>query len=166
MRKYAIAPLAAGVLLALAGTADAATKTSNFTVNATVASNCVISSTNLNFGNYDATTALTGSSSVVVRCSNGTIYTVSLSPGSGSFATRTMKNGTNNLEYNLYTTNALTTVWGDGTASTGTRGGTGTGLSAARDQTLTVFGSLPNSTANQDAPAGAYTDTITATVTY
>ena len=91
---------------------------------------------------------------------------MSLSPGSGSYATRTMKNGTNNLEYNLYTTNALTTVWGDGTASTGTRGGTGTGLSAARDQTLTVFGSLPNSTANQDAPAGAYTDTITATVTY
>lgn len=166
MRKYAIAPVAAGVLLALAGTADAATRTSNFTVSASVASNCLISSTNLNFGSYDGSTALTGNSSVGVRCSNGTIYTVSLSAGSGSFATRTMKNGTNNLEYNLFTTNALTTIWGDGTASTGTRGGTGTGLSAAREQTLTVFGSLPNNTANQDAPAGAYTDTITATVTY
>lgn len=166
MRNYAIAPIAAGVLLAVAGSADAATRTSSFQVTASVASNCLITSTNLGFGSYDGSAALTGSSDVKVRCSNGTIYTVSLSAGSGSFATRTMKNGTNNLEYNLYTTAGLTAVWGDGTASTATRGGTGTGLSAAREQTLTVFGSLPNNTANQDAPAGAYTDTITATVTY
>jgi spore coat protein U-like protein len=77
-----------------------------------------------------------------------------------------MKNGASSLEYNLYTTNALASVWGDGTASTATRTGTGTGLSAAGEQTLTVYGALPNSAANQDAPAGSYLDTITVTVSY
>ena len=37
MRKQIVAPLAAGVLLALAGAAQAATKTASFTVSATVA---------------------------------------------------------------------------------------------------------------------------------
>ena len=49
MRKQIIAPLAAGVLLALAGAAQAATKTASFTVNASVGKNCVISAGNLAF---------------------------------------------------------------------------------------------------------------------
>jgi spore coat protein U-like protein len=166
MRKYVLAPIAAGVLLAVAGGAQAAVKTANFNVSATVATNCLVSAANLGFGSFDGSTGLTGSSDVKVRCTNGTGFTVLLNAGSGSFATRLMKNGASSLEYNLYTTNALATVWGDGTASTATRTGTGTGLSAAGEQTLTVYGSLPNSAANQDAPAGSYLDTITVTVSY
>jgi spore coat protein U-like protein len=39
-------------------------------------------------------------------------------------------------------------------------------MSATKEQTHTIFGSLPNSAANQDAPVGSYTDTITVTVEY
>ena len=57
-------------------------------------------------------------------------------------------------------------VWGDGTASTATVGGTGIGLSNAGAITHTVYGQLPDSTNNQSAPAGNYTDSITVTVEY
>src|SRR5438046_3066499 len=43
-------------------------------------------------------------------------YVVSLSTGSSnSFVQRTMKSGTNALGYNIYTSNAYSNVWGDGT---------------------------------------------------
>ena len=59
----------------------------------------------------------------------------------------------------LYTTALRTTVWGDGTASTGTTAGTGSGLA----QSLTVYGRLPSLTG---AVPGVYTDTVTITITY
>ena len=43
MSMKIIAPIAAGVLLAMAGAAQAATKTATFKVSATVGKNCVIS---------------------------------------------------------------------------------------------------------------------------
>lgn len=64
-----------------------------------------VSATNLAFGNYDPSsgTALDGSSTVNVSCTNGTAYTVSLNVGTGggSFTTRTMALGRNTLNYNL-----------------------------------------------------------------
>ena len=59
---------------------------------------------------------------------------------------------------------AYTNIWGDGTPSTSFNAGTGSGMSSAQEKTHTVYGQLPNSTANQDAPVGAYADTITVTI--
>jgi len=169
MRKVLIATLSSGALLA-AGFASAATVTSTFNVSATVLKNCLVSSANLGFGNYTPNTgALTGSSAITVRCTRTTPYTVSLNAGTttgGTLTQRLLANGANTLQYNLFTTAGMTTIWGDGTGGTGTVAGTGNGVSLASAQTLTVHGSLPDSTANQDAPPGAYADTITVTVTY
>ena len=74
--------------------------------------------------------------------------------------------GSNKLQYNLFTSVAATTIWGDGTNSTGTVPGTGAGMAAASTQTHTVFGQLPDNAFNQGAPTGTYNDSITVTVTY
>jgi spore coat protein U-like protein len=165
MLRTKIAPIAAASLLAIAGSAQAATKTASFTVSASVAANCFVSAANMNFGAYSGVAALTAASDVTVRCTNGWNYALELSTGSGNYAERKLAgtpSGT--LGYNLYSDAARTTVWGNGTASTSTVTGTGRGLS--KDNKHTVYGLLPDSAANQDAPAGTYSDTIVVTVVY
>ncbi|MEF9387891.1 spore coat protein U domain-containing protein [Ralstonia solanacearum species complex bacterium KE056] len=76
---------------------------------------------------------------------------------SGRLLTRS--GDTQTVGYNLYTSSAYTTAWGDGSGSSSTVAGTGTGLA----QSTTVFGRLPAQTTPQ---AGTYTDTIIVTVTY
>jgi spore coat protein U-like protein len=100
-----------------------------------------------------------------VRCSNGTPYTVLLSTGAGTYAQRLLSMGTDTLEYNLFTASDLGTIWGDGVGN-GTVGGVGTGLSSSEEKIHTVYGELANSAANQDAPVGSYTDSITVTIVY
>lgn len=170
MRKNVITPIAAGILLAAAGTASAATRTTTFGVSANVAANCLVSASPMSFGDYDGTAPRPGSSDISVRCSNGAPYTLALNVGTttgASFAQRLLAFGTNTLEYNLYTSSAYTSIWGDGVGgSTATVTGTGTGMSNASIQTRTVYGELVNSVANQDAPVGSYSDTITVTIEY
>jgi spore coat protein U-like protein len=72
-----------------------------------------------------------------------------------------MANGTNLMQYNLYTTSAHTAIWGDGTSSTSTVAGTGVGVLTASPNT--VYGNIPIS---QDLPAGTYSSIITVTVNY
>lgn len=143
--------------------AIAATTTTTFQVTATVLSVCSVSATNLAFGNYDASlgTPVDGSSTVTVTCTPSETYDVGLNAGTGTGATvavRRMTNGANTLDYSLYTNAGRTTVWGE-TIGTDTQAGTGNGAG----QALTVYGRIPTA---QYVAAGAYTDTITATVTY
>jgi len=166
MRQHNIAPIAAAILLAFAGSAEAASKTTSFNVNASVAANCLVSATSLNFGSYTGVGALTGSSDVKVRCTNGSGYTLKLSPGSGTYATRLLTSGSNSLQYNLFTDGAYTSIWGDGTSSTAVVTGTGAGLATASEITHPVYGQLPDNTTNEAAPAGSYADSITVTVEY
>jgi len=167
MRKNNLMVAVAGALLVASGTAGAATKTTTFGVSAVVNPNCLVSAQPLAFGGYDGTAAKTGTSDISVRCSSGTTFAVGLSTGGGTFAQRLLSgSGANKLQYNLFTSAAATTIWGDGTLSTGTMPGTGAGMAAANTQTLTVYGQLPDNAFNQGAPSGSYNDTITVTVTY
>jgi spore coat protein U-like protein len=165
--RRAASCVAFGAALALlsAPGAEAAVATTTFTVQAVINAACSVSATALNFGTYDPTaaTALTGASTVNVFCTSGTPYTATLDVGSGggSFAARTILNGTNTLSYNLYRDAAHSQVWGDGSGSTFTVTGTGSGILTANP--VTVYGQLP---AGQDKPVGTYTSTITVTVTY
>lgn len=140
----------------------AATTTGNLPVNATVAAACIFGNiTSVNFGNYTgAQNDATGA--IEVNCTNGTTYTVSLGAGTGSGATvaarlmtRTPTPGT--LAYNLYTTNARTTIWGDGTSGTVVMPqpppATGTGAI----QSYTVYGRIA---AGLTPTAGSYNDTV------
>lgn len=151
--------------LLITAPARATTVTNTFTVQAVINASCNVAATTLNFGTYDPTsgTALTGSSTVNVFCTSGTPYTAALSVGTGggSFTTRTVASGGNTLNYNLYRDSARSQVWGDGTGSTFTVSGTGSGVLTANP--LTVYGQMPTA---QDEPPGTYTSTITVTVTF
>jgi spore coat protein U-like protein len=151
-------------LIASAG-AGAGTATGTFTVQATINSACLVSATTLSFGTYNpaSATALTATSAISVNCTSGSPYTTALNVGSGggTFATRTLLNGSNTLDFNLYRDSAYTQVWGDGSGSTYTVAGTGSGLLTAN--TITVYGQIPIS---QDKPVGTYTSLITVTVSY
>ncbi|MEK1940201.1 MAG: spore coat U domain-containing protein [Pseudomonas sp.] len=117
----------------------------------------------LNFGTYFSLNALVSASSAVgngslrVNCLLNTPYRVLLSAGgSGNVAARRMTGpAAAQINYNLYTSAAYTTVWDN------TTGVTATGSGA--DQYLQVFGRVPK----QAAPTpGTYTDTITVTVSW
>ncbi|HVN42744.1 MAG TPA: spore coat U domain-containing protein [Steroidobacteraceae bacterium] len=165
MLKKTTAPIATAVLFALAGSAQAYTNstTAQFTVGATYQSNCLATATNINFGNFNGTADLTSNGTISVNCTNGTPFSVGLSTGSGTFATRTMKSGSNVLNYNLYLDNQFTTIWDN---ASNLNSGTGAGMGSGSVQTYTVFGKLPYAGSNQSAPPGSYSDTITATVSY
>ena len=127
-----------------------------------------VSATPVNFGSYMPTSALAlvAGGTVKISCGLGLDllpnFTVALSQGNGgSYAPRAMINGSMRLSYNLYTTAAYSTVWGDGTAGTAVQSYTSPlQLGSA---TFTAYGQLP---AGQFAGAGLYTDTIVVTVTY
>ena len=170
MKSRITSAIGAAVLVALSGAAGAATVQSNFNVTASVVKNCIVSSGDIAFGTYTpAAGALAGSSTVAVRCTAGTGFTVALSAGQeADYTTRKLNDGSGNeLEYNLYTTNTYATIWGDGTDTTVTQSGTGAGMGAPQAQNLTVYGQLPDNAANQLAPPSAsYADNIVVTVTY
>jgi spore coat protein U-like protein len=152
-----------GAIALLGGEARAATATTTFNVQMTIAASCIINSAStLNFGSSGVIAAnVDQTSTLQVQCTNTTPYTISLDAGTGTGATvaaRKMTNGANTITYSLYSDAGRTTVWGN-TIGTNTVAGTGNGAS----QPYTVYGRVPP----QTTPAAAlYTDTITVTVTY
>jgi spore coat protein U-like protein len=168
MNKLLKTAMIAGAVMATVSV-GAATRTTTFGVSASVVSNCLVSATALAFGNYAPGQGdVDQTSSVSVRCTSGQSFNVGLNAGAtvgATVTTRAMLNGTNQLAYGLYTNVARTTNWGN-TVGTDTQTGTGAGFAAANAQAFTVHGRVPDSAANQAAPVGAYTDTVTVTVTY
>jgi spore coat protein U-like protein len=126
---------------------------------------CTISTTSVAFGTYDVFSAspLTSTGTVRYRCnSQAANISITLSQGqSGTFSPRTLTKGAENLSYNLYRDAAASQVWGDGTGGTSTY----TDANPPNNQyvTLTVYGEIP---AAQDVSAGAYSDTVVATVNF
>jgi spore coat protein U-like protein len=153
-------------------TAAAGTQTTTFQVTATVINDCIISSSNIAFGNYDptATTATTNSAgAVTAKCTKGDSVSVALgqgaNSGTGSTAAvpvRQMASGTNLLPYHIYIASTGTTEWGTGTVGTNEPAAqTSTSVNTALS--FPLYGSIP---AGADVPAGSYTDSVVATVTY
>lgn len=134
--------------------------------------NCSTSATVLAFGGYNpfSVTALDSTGDITVSCTLGGIvsllvsYEIKLSSGgAGSFSPRRMANGANTINYNLYTSSGRTTIWGNGTSSTGTVSDSyllGIGTTVRH---YSVYGRVP---ALQNARSGGYLDSITVTVEY
>lgn len=143
--------------------AMAATATTTFQVTATVNKACSVSATDMTFGVYTGAANVDQTSSLSVTCTLLTPYTIALDAGahaSGVFANRAMNNGTDNLNYQLYTTTLRNAIWGDGTNSTSTVAGTGLGIA----QTVTVYGRIPS---GQNVSTGSYVDNpVNVTLTY
>jgi spore coat protein U-like protein len=167
MRKILIATLTGAVLAS--GVAQAVnTTTTTFTVTATVQSTCSATAAALAFPVYTPGAGpQIGSTTISVKCTKNTPFTVALNAGStagDAFAQRLMASGGNTLQYNLYTTAAFATVFGDGTPGSATVSSTGLGVGTAAS--VPVFGQLPDSATNQAAVPGSYSDLITVTVSY
>lgn len=129
---------------------------------------CTISATGVAFGTYDprATGPDDGVGAISLACHPSVQNpNVALGTGSsGSFSPREMQSGVWQLNYNLYTTNARTTVWGDGSGGTATVTLSGGSVSGGRRRfTRNIFGRVP---ALQNVGAGMYGDTIVVTVTF
>ena len=166
MRKTQAMMLMLGAMSA--GIADSATTTTTFAVTATLQATCSASATALAFPAYTpGGGAVVGTNTISVKCTKNSPYTISLNGGAtagGTVAQRLMASGTNTLQYNLYTTVAHTIVFGDGSGTSQTVPGTGSGVATAN--AVTVFGQLPDNATNQAAIPANYTDTITVTVSY
>lgn len=137
------------------------TFTTTVTVTATIAANCVLTATALNFGNY-AGAKVTANSTVTATCTNTTSFNISLNAGTSAGATVTSRQMTgpsaSTLRYNLFRDSALTQNWGM-TVGADTLASTGNGL----PQNFSVYGVIQ---AGQSVIPGTYNDTIIATITY
>lgn len=166
MKKYLVAPVAAGIMLAVAGAAQAESKNASFTVSATVAKACTIDANNMDMGTWSGTGNLDGTTTVTVKCTNGTSYNVALDNGTNgtSTADRKLGDGAERLSYNLYRDSGRTQVWGS-TIGTDTVSGSGNGMATANERNIDVFARIAQADLLAAKP-GTYTDSVTATITY
>jgi spore coat protein U-like protein len=128
------------------------------------AATCTVSATPVAFGVYPpfsgAPTTSTGTTTVHCVAGAANVVIALSTGGGGSYANRRMISGASNLTYQLYSDAARTMIWGDGTAGTVT-----VSVHVANNGTKnnTVYGRIAPL---QGVRPGAYTDTITVTVTY
>ena len=132
---------------------------------------CTVSATSLPFGVYNPAnaSALNATGTVTVTCQVLLVglfasWTLTMSPGgSASYNPRRLSTGAATLDYNIYTSAAYTTIWGDGSGGTGTVSDAMTLVVGSNSSNYTMYGRIP---ALQDARAGAYSDSIVVTVNY
>ena len=133
---------------------------------------CRVTTTAVDFGIYDVFAAVPRDSTgtVTVACDRNTQtrertnvnISIGPSPTSGRFNPRQMRRTsvTDRLNYNLYTSPSMSTVWGDGSAGTSIvilrR------VSRRRPAVTTIYGRIPP---RQNVSVGAYSDTVTVTIT-
>ncbi len=159
----------AGLFVMTSAKMDAGSATSNLSVSATVINNCTISTGAMAFGNYDpvsvnASTGLSGTGTVTVACTKGATVTIGLGLGANaSGSQRRLTDGSNFLDYDVYKEVGHSNVWGtSGSATVNPYGGSNNAPNKNAVNT-TAYGLV---TANQDVPAGSYTDTVVATVNF
>lgn len=156
----------------------AATVNGRIGVTAIVGAGCQVNNSNvtagvvdygsLNFGsintlgaqNIDAQTTGAGSGSIVMECSDGTTFTITLDNGQHFAAgSRSMVNAGNAamfLSYTLYQNSARTIPWTAASPLTGTANGSPT--------TFNVYGRIPGG--QSSVASGTYNDTVQVVVTW
>ena len=158
INKKIVASLAATAAIFGSVSAQAATATATVQVTATILPSCILTAADINLGTYNASdaTAKKANGSIKVTCSRSLAYDVQLSAGSSnSKGDRTMKSGSNSLNYTLSYNGANF----DDTNFIEMAGVSNTGV----ETNYTVVAEIP---AGQFVPAGDYEDTLTATVNY
>ncbi len=135
---------------------------------------CSVSAVGVNFGIYNPLSAaptlangqVSATCSLIGRGAARVNVTSSYSTGSsGSYAMRTLRSGTNALNYNLYFDAAFTQIRGDGTggSQTGSASFTLNSRTPVQSTTSVIYGRIP---AGQDVVPGNYSDTIVVTIIY
>lgn len=139
-----------------------------FTAAASVPSYCEFTASTIGDMNFADTTGIldgakSSSTTLGVRCTKSTAYTITLRPsnnntgGNGQMKAVGAPSNTDTVPYSLYQNSNGTTPWGSLAAND--YAGTGTGNPVA----LMVYGIVP---ANLNVTPGTYRDSVTVTVTY
>jgi spore coat protein U-like protein len=127
---------------------------------------CSMSSEGLNFGiiNPLSSAETTSIATINLDCIGGAVsYIVQLSQGNGTMAQRVMKSGSDNLKYNLYTSNSYSSVLGDGTGGSATIAGSS--VTDTMQASHYIHGKVSN-IGLTTTPAGVYSDNILMTIIY
>lgn len=134
------------------------------------AQTCTVSTLPTVFGSYSIFSGapLTGTGAVTVTCaavvSLNISYSIAGSTGSsGSYGARSATSGAGSLAYQLYTTAAHGTVWGNGSEGTSLISDSYLLSLLQTTKQYQIYGQIP---AQQNVPAGTYSDTIFVTLTY
>lgn len=138
-------------------------------VTATVSNSCSIAisqASDLDFGTVSSLSAATDNASMVtLACPANTTWRVGVNDGLNAVVAgqrRMSGPGTDFVGYELYRDSGRTQRWGNDTAgASNTVNGSGAGQ--ANPTVLTVYGRVPAQAASE---AGAYSDTVTVTLTY
>ena len=146
------------------------TRSCSFTVQESVTPECLAPGAALPFGNYDVVVAnktaanpLDASTTLSYQCTKGVSATIGLDYGSNPSGTirRLAGPAANFLTYDIFTDNLRSVRW------TSLVGGMVTASSTSKDLFLgggiVAYGRIPGA---QDTVAGAYSDSVTATINY
>ena len=129
---------------------------------------CSVSATAVAFGAYNPQVGTPSDSvgTVTTTCTAAdathATYSIALSAGSGSMSTRTLRNGSMVLRYNLYQDAGRSVVWGDDTGGGASLVGSFPSESLAQ-QRYPIYARIPT---GQNVAPGIYQDVITITVLY
>jgi len=151
---------AAGTTCATLNAGTHLTTQANFSVSATIATQCKVSASSMAFPITSVLkVAVNATATVSITCNVATPVTIGLDNGATGTGptTRKMKSGTTNaITYGIYRDAAATLPWGN-TAGTNTASfGSGTG-------TVTAYGQVP---AQTSPPPGSYSDIVNVVITY
>ncbi|MET0746693.1 MAG: spore coat U domain-containing protein [Rhizobium sp.] len=136
----------------------------------TVSASCTLTADPLAFGTVTLLTAdIAATGNLTVDCTQGTVYTIALDNGLGAAATSATRLMTKPAgtpagspvglaAYSIYKDVAHANVWGNAGTELYTSPAGATGVAE-----VIPFYALA---IRQSVPAGAYTDTVTATITY
>jgi hypothetical protein len=148
-----------GVLIISAESGITASTSGQFTASTSIAKTCTISADTMTFPAYLGAT-ITGTTVVMVDCTSGATYTISLADSPSSGSNYLLANTTPGL-----TSNTLNVTFSNGSATmtngAATIGGTGTGSSAAAG---TITGSIIENQTGK--PAGTYSKLMTLNIVY
>ena len=153
-RRTALVALATLAVATVGGQAWAAQTTATLNVTATVIDNVrIVSLPELAFGNYDPTEGanVDATTTLTVKATKDLTYNAYFG------SDRVLSDGTNSLNYELYSDAGRTSAWGSTLATAQSY----TSTSGTTNALHTVYGRVA---ANQDVPPNAYTDTVTLTI--
>nr|WP_321984292.1 spore coat U domain-containing protein [uncultured Lichenicoccus sp.] len=135
------------------------TAQANFSISATIPTQCKVSATSMAFPTASVLkAAVTATATISVSCNASTPVTMALdngATGTGPTA-RQMKSGSHVITYGIYRDAGFTLPWGSTSGTNTASLSTGTG-------TLTAYGQVP---AQASPPPGSYTDAVNVTITY
>jgi spore coat protein U-like protein len=167
MKPTRIAALIAGTAVLVASPALAGSTVAGNTIamGLVIQDQCTISvPAGIDFGSHGIILAnVDTSATLTIECTKETPYSIALDAGENSGhvvgTTRSLKSGSNYLDYELYRGSVGGSVWGS-TVGTNT---VDKASADGADETITIYARVPS---HQNQPIGTYADHVTATIWY